>query len=259
MFRLHPPVKGLIENHQFSQTVIEQASLQILNWNIAKNNHRSDWVQDFSKLVEWYPPDLIFFQEFRLDKNIEQPFYCEAMGWHFAPNISNSHTDQHFGVLTASKVKHVSGQSVLTQDCEPIFNTPKVSLITEYSLSGSRQTLLTINIHGINFVSTRKFKSQLRQLEVQLKCHQGPIILSGDFNTWNRYRMQNLSAMVDRLDLVQVKFTPTHSKHLKQWFTYPLDHIFYRGLSQSPGSADVLAEFSSSDHNPLLVKLQFHC
>lgn len=258
MFRLNTAEQVLIENHQFSRTVINQASLRILNWNIAKNNHRHGWMQDFSKLVEWHPPDLIFFQEFRLDQNSDQPFYCEAMGWHFAPNISHLQTDLHFGVLTASKVKHLSGQSVLTQDCEPLLKTPKVSLITEYSLSGSQVTLLTVNIHGINFVSTRKFNSQLQQLEAQLRYHQGPIILSGDFNTWNRYRMKLLQTMVNRLDLDQVNFTPAHRKNLKQFFTYPLDHIFYRGLSQCPGSAGVLTEFSSSDHNPLVVELMLH-
>lgn len=258
MFRLNTAEQVLIENHQFSRMVIDQASLRILNWNIAKNNHRHEWLQDFSKLVEWYPPDLIFLQEFRFDSTLKKPFYCDAMSWQFAPNMSNPYTDQHFGVLTASKVKHKSGKSFLTQACEPFLKTPKVSLITEYSLSGSKQTLLAVNIHGINFVSTRKFQSQLQQLEAQLTIHPGPIILSGDFNTWNEYRMKVLQTMVRRLDLRQVTFSSVHYKNLKQFFDYPLDHIFYRGFTQCLGSEIVLGEFSSSDHSPLVVELMLH-
>lgn len=44
MLRLNTADQVLIENHQFSRMVIDQSSLRILNLNIAKNNHRHEWL-----------------------------------------------------------------------------------------------------------------------------------------------------------------------------------------------------------------------
>ena len=64
-----------------------------------------------------------------------------------------------------------------------------------------------------------------------------------------------LSQMANRLGLKAVSFGQEDTKKIKNFLlSPPLDYIFYRGLYQKPLSAKVLDQFSSSDHNPLLVE-----
>jgi endonuclease/exonuclease/phosphatase (EEP) superfamily protein YafD len=245
----------IIANQQFTQSTIEHPSLKILNWNIAKNNYQVDWLKDLAEIMKGCQPDFLFFQEVRLELTRHRPFILDGMGWHFVPNFLDKLSQHHFGILTASKVQYLKQTAIHTQHGEPIVNIPKATLITEYSLAWSNQTLVTVNIHGINFVSTRKFQSQLARLEAKLSHHQGPLLLSGDFNTWSPSRINCLKAMAIRLNLTTVQFSLDSRRQIKRFlFSDPLDHILYRGLKERPGSADVLTKFESSDHKPMVVE-----
>ncbi len=251
--RFSPADVPVIENRQFSLGALDPTSIKVLNWNIAKNNEHPQWLADFNQFMIEGQLDLMFFQEVRLCWSGRCPLAVQGVGWNFAPNFMDVQDRSYFGVLTASNVKSLWSQSLLSQYAEPIVNTPKVALITEYPLRHSNQKLLTVNIHGINFVSTSKFKAQLHQLEKCLTMHQGPLILSGDFNTWNRDRMALLTRMTTRLGLKSVQFD--EKQHPKRfWLTHPLDHIFYRGLEEKPGSAMIFSDCASSDHYPMRVE-----
>jgi endonuclease/exonuclease/phosphatase (EEP) superfamily protein YafD len=255
--RFGNPKATLIASHQFSQTAIAGAGLKVLNWNIAKQNHQGHWQAEFAAILEQCQPDLIFFQEVRVDASVRCPILVADMGWHFTPNFMDHYTQHHFGLLTASKVKHSAWQSILTQHAEPIFSTPKAALLTEYPIVGRSHTLLTANIHGINFVSDWKFAAQLQQLETELSLHHGPMLFCGDLNTWNPYRLILMQQMANRLQLKSVQFCPEGRRNLKRFLGLsPLDHIFYRGLLAKPGSAGVLADCLSSDHKPMVVEFE---
>ena len=176
--------------------------------------------------------------------------------WSFAPNFINNATNTYSGVLTATKVRRLSSQSLTTEHTEPILNTPKATLFSEYSLSDRSETLLAVNTHLINFVSLHKFKAQLQAIEAVLAQHTGAIILSGDFNTWKSTRWQLLHQMVQRLQLKAVSFSAKDTQKIKRFLlSPPLDHIFYRGFQQKRLTATVIDTLTSSDHYPLLVEL----
>lgn len=255
--RFSPSFDPVIEFHQFSHTTLDPASITVVNWNIAKNNHQAEWLEDIEAIAQRYDPDLFFFQEVRIASASHSPIPFDRLGWHFAPNLFDAQTRHTFGVLTASKVQHLDHQHLHTVHYEPVFNTPKVTLITQYPLAGSDQTLWAVNVHGLNFVSTDKFQAQLQQLEAVLRHHQEPLILSGDFNTWNGQRMAVLRSMVGRLGLTPVHFPREHQRRLKRFLlSDPLDHIFYRGLTVRPGGAHVLYDIESSDHAPMVVEFR---
>jgi endonuclease/exonuclease/phosphatase (EEP) superfamily protein YafD len=253
-FSPYSPLPAVTHTHdQFSQAVILSPSITVLNWNIAKNNHQPDCLNELALLFANHQPDFVFLQELRLDQDC--PPSLEGMGWHFVPNLMDLRSQHQFGVLTASKIRHVKYLPLHSEHREPIWDTPKATLITEYALDWTDQTLLAANIHGINFVSTSKFQAQLHQLEAQLMHHDGPILLSGDFNTWNADRMACLLTITQRLGLSVVEFTWNSHLHLKRFLlSDPLDHIFYRGMQPRSGSADVLAHCATSDHKPMVVE-----
>ena len=251
---------------------LDGSSIKILSWNVARSNYSSGWVRDCNHIFESYQPTLIFLQEVALrDEDIERKEMEILAGnsaiaelahtaWCFAPNFISLLNRSYSGILTAANAQPLKSQSLLSLHCEPIANTPKVSLFSEYALSTENKTpskaLLAINIHAINFVGLDKFEAQLQSIESKIAQHEGPVIFAGDFNTWSQKRWRSLYATAKRLRLNTVAFGPLEARKIKRFLgSPPLDHIFYRGFSQKVGSARVIDTLSTSDHNPLLVEL----
>ena len=247
-------VEETIDRHHPTSTGLNTNSIKVLSWNIAKNNQNYAWSHDFLTIVEQYQPEKIFLQEVRLCAIEQQIPELNSMGWSFAPNLIDTLDNTYSGVLTATKSDRLISQAKITQHQEPITDTPKVSLFVEHSWGDD--TLLTINTHLINFVETSKFQAQLEQIEAIIAQHQGAVIFSGDFNTWNNSRWLILLQMTAKLGLTPVRFPLFEAQKIKRFLlSPPLDYIFYRGFKQNVAGAKVIDTITSSDHNPLLVEL----
>ena len=253
--RFKPVSETIIDNIYSDSLGFKENSIKVLSWNIAKNNYNPSWSRDFLAIVEQYQPDKIFLQEVRLRANEREIAELVQMGWAFAPNFIDTSNNTYSGILIASRGDRTKTQATITKHYEPVINTPKVSLFTEYFLT-NKSKILVVNTHLINFVSLRKFKAQLEEIESILSIHQGAIILAGDFNTWNKFRWLLLYQMATRLDLTPVSFTAKDTRKIKSFLlSPPLDYVFYRGLEQKHNTAIVIDNISSSDHNPLFVEL----
>jgi len=153
------------------------------------------------------------------------------------------------GVMTVSTAKPLTQCNLVS--IEPWIRSPKATVITEYGLTDTDQTLLVVNIHAVNFTfGTRVFQEQIRQVQSVLHHHAGPILLSGDFNTWRRRRAEILDEMTDTVGLEGLNFGEDHRKRV---FGQPLDHIYVRGLEVLEATT---RDVDSSDHNPMSVRLR---
>lgn len=241
-----------IENHDYSQKTLISRNISLLNWNIQKSNSNPLWATEFKNMIERYTPEIILLQECQFQNGLEKIFHFEHYGFVFAPNFLDLFKDRHSGVLTASAANHQSVSVIKSHAFEPLIKMPKIFLATTYAIDNAVNALLVLNIHAINFVGFWKFISQIQQLEYAILSHQGPIILSGDFNTWNRKRTYILDKILIQSGLAKVQFHKDHEKNIKKFlFNHALDHIYYRGL-ELDGPAQVV-KTQSSDHNPLLV------
>lgn len=239
------------EYDSFNSDTLDETSITVLNWNIHKEVEDSLWIFDFTSLIDSYSPDIITLQEAQTHKNIETAL--GQRGYVFAANIENAE-GVGAGVLTASGAKPSQFKTRHTLDYEPFLNTPKISLSTQYHLKPSNKILKVINVHGINFVSMKKFGNQMRTIEDAIDAHPGPVVLIGDFNTWKRERMETLLAVASRQKLTQVAFSPEDSTELKHFANAPLDHIFYsEELTLIEDTPAVLGQIESSDHKPLIA------
>ncbi|MEH2310866.1 MAG: endonuclease/exonuclease/phosphatase family protein [Nostoc sp.] len=247
-----------IDKNYSLQTEINSNSIKVLSWNIAKQNYNQTWLKDFSTIIETYQPNLIFLQEFSLKLEADKLETWLKMNWNFAPNFVDIHHQIYSGIFTAATISPVTKKVFTTKHYEPIVKTPKISLVTEYLLSDKSTTLLTINSHLINFVDLNKFKIQLNELELALSTHRGPLIFSGDFNTWSQKRAVILNQVTTQLGLTPVIFAPHEKEKIKRFLlSPPLDHIFYRNLNVKKSSAKVLDQICSSDHKPLLAEFTY--
>ncbi|MGL1892048.1 MAG: endonuclease/exonuclease/phosphatase family protein [Spirochaetaceae bacterium] len=238
-----------IENHTESNIQLSN-TIKLLNWNIQKRNSHNKWQDEFKNLIEEYEPSIILLQECQFKKGLEYLLNFEHYGFVFAPNFIDLFKNHHSGVLSASLSNYNSVNVIHSHAYEPFIKIPKIFLSTTYSIDN--KTLLVINIHAINFVGFWKFISQVQQLESTIKSFSGPVILSGDFNTWNKKRTKILDIILTNIGLKKVNFPLEHQKHVKKFmFIHPLDHIYYRNLKVE--KEPYVLKTKNSDHNPLIV------
>lgn len=139
-----------------------------------------------------------------------------------------------------------------TYDREPVISTPKALTFAKYNIEGQEDDLLVISVHAINFETTGAFKRNMDQVEEEIEKHAGPVLLAGDFNTWNGSRTTYLTTMARRLGLTEADYINGESRMtFNGWY---LDHIYTRGAVVK--SAKVVGESNGSDHKPFLVELQ---
>lgn len=223
------------------QHALDPAHIHVVSWNIAKG-FRNDWHGDLQYLTQ--NADLALIQEAKLEHSMHQvmPDAC----WAFAPGYRRrGHTT---GVMTIARAETV--QHFAHRHREPLTLLPKAALITEYRLKDRDDTLLVANVHAINFTpGTGHFRRQLHAIVARLEQHRGPIVFSGDFNTWRGKRERILAELIAHLDLHTAAYEQDHRRHS---FGFALDHLFYRGLHYKSG---VVSRVFSSDHNPISVVL----
>ena len=120
-----------------------------------------------------------------------------------------------------------------------------------YPLSGGDQFLLVANLHLINYtMSVSQLSAQVRQMERILSKHQGPLIVTGDFNTWSDKRMAVIDASARHLNLKAVTFKNDNRSLI---FGHNVDHIYYRELEPLEAISTAV---TTSDHNPLQIKFR---
>jgi endonuclease/exonuclease/phosphatase (EEP) superfamily protein YafD len=206
--------------------------------------------------LDEHRPDSVHLQEARIDSMVEA-LECrpEAWRWMASPNLALRGTGIPVGVFTATRASFREGVAMLSDQAEPILGSKKPMLRCCLPLRGSSAPILCLNIHSLNFkLGLAGYGSQLDSILYAAASHRGPIIFSGDFNTWSCWRMELLLKKTGAAGLKRVEFAGEGS--LPAWFSLrSLDHVFYSHahLRMDPGSARIPAEIRSSDHAPLLV------
>lgn len=217
---------------------LDSSNITLFNWNVHKTRERR-WREDFDMLAG--NADLVLFQEASLrEETIAE--IDTSRHWSFAPGYRKK--GEVTGVMTLSSVKPMTQCSFVHS--EPWLRTPKATSVTQYALSNTDQTLVVINIHAVNFsFGTGAFEKQFAQVQQVLENHDGPIILSGDLNTWRAKRVQIVNELASSLQLTAVTF---EDDHRVKFFGNTLDHIYIRGLRAIDTSTKVV---DTSDHNPM--------
>ena len=150
------------------------------------------------------------------------------------------------GVLTLARTPHIVHCQLLAT--EPWLRTPKATSVTLYPLENSDNTLLTINLHAVNFsFGVKTYREQLNNAVELIRGHKGPVIMGGDFNTWSNKRQRVLDSLASELELIAVPFSPDHRT---TQFGKLLDHVYVRELAWRHAETK---QVNTSDHNPLLV------
>lgn len=219
--------------------------MRLLIWNIHKGEDQR-LPQDFADLS--FGADVVLFQEIVNSQSFIKNLRSANNELQWTMVKSFQRIDLNFtGVATGSRVQPLREEPIVSKVTEPITETPKTALITVYAIENSYDTLMVANIHSINFVGLESYKVQIQQLLEKIQQHKGPLIVAGDFNTWDPARLTYLKKVFVPLGL---KHLPTPAAGLLD-----LDHIFVRGMKAN--FIFDLSHIDTSDHAPLMIDLLF--
>ena len=218
-----------------AKRVADQFSVAV--WNAAKVTG-SPWREDLDWLTDQH--DLVLVQEFALAVDWESGGYLS-----FAPGFGARNAIT--GVATLSRVPPSARCQFDAR--EPMLRTRKATSITSYPLQGGGE-LVVVNLHAVNFaLGLVNFRAQLKEAVDTVASHTGPLIFSGDFNTWRAGRVAIKEELLSQLELTAVEFEQDDRKKV---FGQYLDHIYVRNLKVLDATTSVL---KVSDHNPMFVRL----
>jgi endonuclease/exonuclease/phosphatase (EEP) superfamily protein YafD len=246
---VHIPIAAAARQAAFPRS----SPLKIIVWNTFKGRRK----QYYDALAEHTgDADLILLQEFRHDPLLEAT-HREIFLRRDADMAVSFYTrpaqGAPTGVCTVSTVHALKTRFLLSRYFEPVTRTPKMALCTYYPVERADcppdESLLVLNSHGINFRLRRPFLDQMLQFEEQLCAHRGPIILVGDFNTWERGRVRILEEVAGKAGLAHVRFP----RGIKAVRGHELDRVYVRGGAVH--GQRVLVNRAASDHNMLSFQL----
>jgi len=228
-------------NNSEAAVIDQQGKLNLLVWNIYKQNH-SNWQSALQALAK--DKQLLLLQEASMT--------AELRTWIDQGQWSGNIVDAFKAFDTSAGVLNLAHQlpklACAYTEMEPWLRLPKSAIYATYPLSNG-QVLAVVNIHAINFTyGTDEYHRQLGLLANALSKHSGPMIVAGDFNSWSEERLQVVKSLLGKLSVKEAVFQPDHRKQFINGL--PLDHVFYRGLVLEKAEAPIS---DASDHNPIEV------
>ena len=222
---------------------ITQKTFRLLIWNLHKGQD-TGWQHALNRLAQGR--DLLLLQEVLNTQELAAQYSSRFPTALYASAFA--YLQQQSGVEILSQFAphfYCAGSK-----SEPWIRIPKVGAAMSLPLSNG-QALLLVNVHLINFeINPTTYEEQLRTLTQLVSQHQGPLVLSGDFNSWNGYRAQIIRKVINEFGLEEVSF---EQDHRLRFLGNPLDHIFVRGLNVLNATTEPT---ESSDHAPLLLEVE---
>ena len=169
-------------------SALDSANIRLLSWNTQKGGN-DNWEEEFAGISG--DRNLVLLQE-AVPEHFSAGHYSPVPYGSFAPGFAGPAGIT--GVLTLSAARPLTQCHLESR--EPWLRTVKATSVTEFALSDSAATLAVINVHAINFsIGVKAFSQQLEQISDVLRAHDGPVIVSGDFNTWSQDRLETVQRM----------------------------------------------------------------
>lgn len=233
-----------------NEPILPRENIKVLVWNMYKAGKES-WDVDFPKITKG--KDILMLQEFfSIPRMMEVIFEDTDRTYVLSTSFKDTKEHARTGVATASSFdfRRVGWQRSYYR--EPIIRTPKMTGIATFDLAGTDKDLLTLNIHAINFVSTRKLAHMVNEGLKYAGAHDGPVIFAGDFNTWSKGKQRMLFKMMKENGFSNVRF---NKDTRMRTFGNILDWVFVRDLKVT--YSKVYGEVEGSDHKAMEVHVSY--
>ena len=237
---------------------LDPKSIKVLDWNLDKGHIEKakkdnlNFDKDFQLLAS--EKDLLILQEMLLDEKMSDTFLAQKdLGFETATSYLSPPSFTRTGLATASIANAINSKFIKTQVLEKYTKTPKLTLVTEYTLEGTSNLLTVANVNTLDEATDEHFNVELDRIYQTLKVTNGPLILAGDFNTWSPNRQAYLQAMVSKLNLKEINFKKDNRILVKN---LPVDH-FYTSKDLIVKKSLVRNDFEGIKFNPIEIELEY--
>lgn len=222
-----------------------QTEFDIFVWNVYKGQRAQLFEADFKRLGLY--KDFILLQEASYDNRMPKLWRENFLSyeWHLAQSFQYRKDLRSTGVAIGSKFTPETVDFIRAKTRELFWLTPKLTLFSEYQMGP--QKVLFVCTHVLNFVTLGAFTASLYEIAEKISTFNGPIVLAGDFNTWNFKRYTIMKSIFRDLGMEHLDLE-NDGRILK------LDHVFIKGFDVL--KAQVHHTVVSSDHFPLEIKLK---
>ncbi len=228
--------------------------IKAILWNIHAGEH-VDFPSDYQHLTK--DSHLLLMQEVDLNSSLQSTLEDTELYFTHAKSYISPLSGNKKGIATASVSKPTTTRALRSNVVEFGATTPKAVLVQLYKLSDRKESLLVANVHAINFVTNEMFYQHIDQIMKAIKFHHGPALIAGDFNTWNKSRLQYLDNEMNKQDLERVQFNGGRSSfpNIGRWFGVEIggefDQVYSRGINVR--FKEVHSSIQSSDHKPIEI------
>lgn len=223
------------------------SEFRIFVWNVFKGQRAHLFEKDFCQLG--FGKDFILLQEAMIgDRQMPTIWQRDfaAYEWHLAQSFHYKKNANSTGVAIGSPYTPKSVDFIRSKTRELFYLTPKLTIFSEFDFNGTK--VLFVCTHVLNFVTQNAFTASLYEIAERISHFDGPVVLAGDFNTWNFKRYMVMKSIFRDLKLEHLDLEDD-GRVLK------LDHVFVRGFDVL--DARVHHTIVSSDHFPLEIKLRW--
>jgi len=204
---------------------LTSSHFRLVNWNVHKGQDKG-WQEDLARLSK--QADFVLLQEATQHQNLSA--FSTAL---FVSSFSFKDLLSGVKTFTQTQPEWYCGGGV----AEPLIQIPKVASMMSFPLEKG-DSLLLINVHLINFEwGISAYQAQLEQIFSFVENHQGPIIMSGDFNAWNEDRLNLVNNLMKKYGLDSVALSQDERV---RFLGYPLDYIFTRGVKVVSATSEVV-------------------
>lgn len=217
-------------------------TFSILCWNVHKKNHFFNFKHYIDRFMTQSPIDFFLLQEAHFKH--DTPLHIPHLTFHATANLEKKNA--FYGVLTASSYTPIENRSVLSKGKEFLWGPRKGAILTKYSFHDG-SFLYLFNLHGINFRENKHYYEEIEHIKMIVENVTEPMVIAGDFNSWNKKRITFLHAQMKQLGFTSVPF-----EEVKSFMKHHLDLIFYRGINLC--EYHVEKSHNLSDHHPLYAK-----
>lgn len=247
-FKIPPIEKSHLHFGSAHGASLNPESLKVMVWNIYKGE-MDDFSQDMPRLATKF--DLLMIQEAVTTK---MDIFESISGFAYSFGVSFGYKkdpNRFTGTMVGSTVNANREWIARTTEYEPIIGTPKVLTMGEYPLAGRDDSLLIVNIHGLNVTTHGPYIRHVELAIKQMKGHKGPIIFAGDFNSRTTKRLEETREILSKIGFSEMSFR--NDERMRGALGGEiLDHVFYRGLQVI--DSEVLGHLESSDHKAMVFE-----
>lgn len=247
-YKIPPIEKSFVKYGKAKSLGLNPKKFNVVVWNILKAKKRKFQAE----FASFRPrPDIFMLQEVATVPDFFKAYraYPEHET-HFGSSFYYKKRGRviHSGTAISSRIQPEDSGMIRTRELEPIVKTPKVVTWMKIPFKGVNESLLLVNIHGLNMTKNRDFYRQMDTCARLIAKHQGPVIFAGDFNTSDMEKYNKMNQVALDFNLVPVAFM--NDKRKKSTFSrLVIDHIFVRGMKVL--DANVHTKLKSSDHKAM--------